>query len=164
MSRSQPAYIRTLIPLVKLTACEIFSRIASCLFNSKALTAASGVVRMTAHRTLPRQAERIPPRELDSTRSKVVLGTGESDWRSSAYNDIRPPVWLGSARGPLSPLWLPLPCSQKRRASVVRAPIYRHNKFPTARAFGESLAASRRTNSQPGQILHSCIIRWRWGC
>jgi hypothetical protein len=26
---------------------------------------------------------------------------------------------------------------------------------------GDSLASSRRTNSRLGQILHSCIIRWR---
>jgi hypothetical protein len=77
---------------------------------------------------------------------------------SSAYNDLRPPVWPGSARGPFSPLWLPRPCSQKTRASVLLAPTYRHNKFPTARAFGESLAASRQTNSPLGQILHSCRL------
>ena len=81
---------------------------------------------------------------------------------SSAYNDLRPPVWLGSAQGPFSPLWLPRPCSQKIRASVLLAPTCRHNKFPTARAFGESLAASRQTNSPLGQMLHSCVIKWRW--
>jgi hypothetical protein len=46
----------------------------------------------------------------------------------------------------------------KNTASVLLAPTYRHNKFPTARAFGESLAASRQTNSPLGQILHSCRL------
>jgi hypothetical protein len=50
----------------------------------------------------------------------------------------------------------------KKTASALLAPTYRHNKFPTATAFGDSLASSRRTNSRLGQILHSCIIRWRW--
>jgi len=80
----------------------------------------------------------------------------------AACGDLKPPVWLGSARAPFSPLWLPLPCSRKRRASALLAPTYRHNKFPTATAFGDSLASSRRTNSRLGQILHSSIIRWRW--
>jgi hypothetical protein len=80
----------------------------------------------------------------------------------AACGDLKPPVWLGSARAPFSPLWLPLPCFRKRRASALLAPTYRHNKFPTATAFGDSLASSRRTNSRLGQILHSCIIRWRW--
>ena len=75
---------------------------------------------------------------------------------------VRPPVWPGGVRGPFSPLWLLLPCSQKRRASVLLTQTYRHNKSPTARALGDSLASSRRTNSRLGQILHSCIIRWRW--
>src|SRR5215467_6162753 len=59
---------------------------------------------------------------------------------------LRPPVWPGSVRGLFSPLWPPPPCSRKRPASALVAPTCRHNKFPTARAFGESLAASRRTN------------------
>ena len=80
--------------------------------------------------------------------------------KPNAGRDLRPPVWLGSARAPFSPLWLPLPCSRKRRASVLLAPTYRHNKFPTARAFRESLAASPRTNNQPRQIHHSCAIKW----
>jgi hypothetical protein len=81
--------------------------------------------------------------------------------RMSAYSDLKPPVWQGSARGPFSPLWLPRPCSQKTRASVLLAPTYRHNKFPTARAFVESLASLRQTNSPQGQILHSWVIKWR---
>ena len=72
--------------------------------------------------------------------------------------DLRPPVWIGSARAPFSPLWLLLPCSRKRPASVLMAPTCRHNKFPTATAFANSLGASRRTNNQLGQIVHSCII------
>jgi hypothetical protein len=75
---------------------------------------------------------------------------------------VRPPVWPGGVLKPFFPLWLPLPCSQKRRASVLLAQTYQHNKSPTARAWGDSLASSRRTNSRLGQILHSCIIRWRW--
>jgi hypothetical protein len=90
-----------------------------------------------------------------------AVRANSSDWRSSAYNDLRRPVWLGSARGPFSPLWLPRPCSQKTRASVLLAPTCRHNEFPTAKAFGESLAASPRTNSLRAQIFRSCVIRWR---
>jgi hypothetical protein len=41
---------------------------------------------------------------------------------------LRPPVCLGSARAPFSPLWLPSPCSRKRRASALVAPTYRHNR------------------------------------
>jgi hypothetical protein len=73
-------------------------------------------------------------------------------------DDLRPPVWIRSVRVPFSPLWPLLPCSRKRPASVLLAPTCRHNKFPTATAFADSLAASRRTNSQLGQIVHSCII------
>jgi hypothetical protein len=80
---------------------------------------------------------------------------------SERDGDLRPPVWLGSCRAPFFPLWLPLPCFRKIPASVLLAPTCRHNKFPTATAFADSLAASRRTNSQLGQIVHSCIIRWQ---
>jgi hypothetical protein len=75
---------------------------------------------------------------------------------------LRPPVWLGSARAPFSPLWLPLPCSRKRRASAQLAPTCRHNKFPTATAFGDSLAASRRTNRQLGQIFTHALLGGDW--
>jgi len=80
---------------------------------------------------------------------------------SARDGDLRPPVWLGSSRAPFSPLWLLLPCFRKIPASVLLAPTCRHNRFPTATAFADSLAASRRTNSQLGQIVHSCIIRWQ---
>ena len=76
-------------------------------------------------------------------------------WRSQAARLAR------KRPSAFSPLWLPLPCSRKRPASVQLAPTYRHNKFPTATAFGESLAASRRTSSPLSQILDSCIIKWR---
>jgi hypothetical protein len=80
---------------------------------------------------------------------------------SARGGDLRPPVWLGSSRAPFSPLWLLLPCFRKIPASVRLAPTCRHNKFPTATAFAESLAALRRTNSQLGQIVRSYIIRWQ---
>ena len=76
-------------------------------------------------------------------------------------DDLRPPVWIRSVRVPFSPLWPLLPCYRKRPASVLLAPTCRHNKSPTATAFADSLAASRRTNSQLAQTVHSCIIRWQ---
>jgi hypothetical protein len=71
---------------------------------------------------------------------------------------VTPPAWPASVRGPFFPLWLPQPCSQKRRASVLLAQTGRHNKSPTAMALGDRLASSRRTNSRLGQILHACTI------
>ena len=68
------------------------------------------------------------------------------------------PVWPGSVQGPFFPLWLPPPCLQKSRASILPTPNDRHDRFPTARASQDSLVSSRRTNSRMGQILHSCII------
>jgi hypothetical protein len=100
----------------------------------------------------------LPPKADIRCGTLAMAAKAQEQRASSAYNDLRPPVWPGSARGPFSPLWLPRPCSQKTRASVLLAPTYRHNKFPTARAFGESLAASRQTNSPLGQILHSCRL------
>ena len=68
------------------------------------------------------------------------------------------PVWPGCARAPFFPLWLPSPCFQKSRASVLPAPNDRHGKSPTATASQESRVASRRTNSRTGQILGSCVV------
>jgi hypothetical protein len=89
------------------------------------------------------------------------LQTGKQPKPSARDGDLRPPVWLGNSRAPFSPLWLLLPCFRKIPASVLLAPTCRHNKFPTATAFADFLAASRRTNSQLGQIVYSCIIRWQ---
>jgi hypothetical protein len=71
---------------------------------------------------------------------------------------VKRPVWPGSVQEPFFPLWLPPPCFQKSRASVLPPPNDRHNKSPTARASQGFLVSSRRTNSRTGQILHSCII------
>jgi hypothetical protein len=68
------------------------------------------------------------------------------------------PVCPGSAQGTFFPFWLPPPCFQKSRASVLPGPNDRHDKSPTARASLDSLVSSRRTNSRTGQILRSCII------
>ena len=68
------------------------------------------------------------------------------------------PVWPGSVQGPFFPLWLPPPCFQKSRASILPTPNDRRDRFPTARASQDSLVSSRRTNSRTGQILHSCNI------
>jgi hypothetical protein len=104
----------------------------------------------------------LPPKADIRGGTLAMAARHRNNTASSAYNDLRRPVWLGNTRGPFSPLWLPRPCSQKIRASVLLAPTYLHNKFPTARAFGESLGASRQTNSPLGQILYSCVIKWRW--
>jgi hypothetical protein len=75
------------------------------------------------------------------------------------YVDVTRPVWPGSVQGPFFPLWLPPPCFQKSRASVLPAPNDRHDKSPTARALQQSsLVSSRRTNSRTGQILRSWIV------
>jgi hypothetical protein len=74
------------------------------------------------------------------------------------YVDVTRPVWPGSVQGPFFPLWLPPPCFQKNRASILPTPNDRRDGFPTARASQDSLVSSRRTNSRTGQILHSCII------
>ena len=46
---------------------------------------------------------------------------------------VTPSVTLASVRGPFSPLWPPLPCSQKRSKIVLPAQFYRDSKSPTAR-------------------------------
>src|SRR6516162_2777728 len=71
---------------------------------------------------------------------------------------VTPPVSPTIERGPFSPLWPPLPCSQKRRASALPAQPDRHNRSPTAKAQEGSLVSSRRTKNRLGQILHSCTI------
>ena len=48
------------------------------------------------------------------------------------------PVWPGSVQGPFFPLWLPPPCFQKSRASILPTPNDRHDRFPTARASQDS--------------------------
>ncbi len=67
-------------------------------------------------------------------------------------------VTLASVRALFFPLWLPLTCFQKRQVSALPAQLYMHNKSPTAMVLAGLLVASRRPNSRPGQILHSCII------
>src|SRR6516165_8546820 len=69
---------------------------------------------------------------------------------------VTPPVSLTIVRGPFSPLWPPLPCSQKRRASALPAQPDRHSRSPSANE--GSLVSSRRTKNRLGQILHSCTI------
>jgi hypothetical protein len=79
----------------------------------------------------------------------------------SSYCIMRP-VWPGAVQGPFFPLWLPPPCLQKSRASILPTPSDRRDGFPTSRASQDSLVSSRRTNSRTGQILHSRIHRWQW--
>jgi hypothetical protein len=110
------------------------------------------------------RADSAEPRE---SRTDVIFGNDRSLYQlqtlkvpkpNAGCGDLKPPVWLGGAQAPFSPLWLPRPCSQKTRATILLAPTCRHNRSPTATAFGESLAASRRTSSPLGQILDSCFL------
>ena len=80
------------------------------------------------------------------TRQMVRLSPWENLPRTRLVRHIglTRPVWPGSAQGPLFPLWLPPPCFQKSRATVLPAPNDRHNKFPTARASRDSLVSSRQ--------------------
>jgi len=75
----------------------------------------------------------------------------------SSYCIMRP-VWPGSVQGPFFPLWLPPPCLQKSRASILPTPSDRRDGFPTSRASQDSLVSSRRTNSRTGQIPHSYLL------
>ncbi len=69
----------------------------------------SALVGVAPSRELPDpglQLRRIQfPVYRNSAQSELkAVGANSGDWRSSAYNDLRPPVWLGRAQAPFSPL------------------------------------------------------------
>jgi len=103
----------------------------------------------------------VPPRSRVGvlSRAERVPDPQAAQVKPAECDDLRPPVWIRSVRAPFSPLWLLLPCSRKKATSVLLAPTCLHSKFPTATASADPLAASRRTNSRLGQIVHSCISR-----
>ena len=100
-------------------------------------------------------------RAADACNSDVGHGHKHAPVRHAplaARMSVMPPVSQANVREPFSPLWPPLPCSQKRPASVLPAPTDRHSKSPTAKAWAGSLAVSRRQSAGSNFSLHSCTI------